>query len=215
MQKIYLEDYSARIDTPILCLGTKDSHGIEQLHILPGTGWDGLAITAVFSDGDTVLAPPVPVPESGIIDVPPGATARALPAETPGRLVFCGVADGVQRITANVLYLVTDHAPADGDPPDPTPDVWAQIDAHIARQLETAVPADADPGQVLTHTDEGNAWRDPAGGYVIGAGLKLDPDTHTLRVDTAEAVEQDNTLPVTSAAVFTTVGNIDALLATI
>ena len=34
-------------------------------------------------------------------------------------------------------------------------------------------------------------------------------------LDTADAVEQDNTRPVTSAAVFTTVGNIDALLATI
>ena len=31
----------------------------------------------------------------------------------------------------------------------------------------------------------------------------------------ANAVEQDNTLPITSAAVYTEVGNIDALLATI
>ena len=32
-------------------------------------------------------------------------------------------------------------------------------------------------------------------------------------VDTADAVEQDNTLPVTSAAVFVQTGNIEALLA--
>lgn len=217
MNSIRLQEYSALLpgDAPLLCLGTKDSHGIEQLHILPGTGWDGLAITAAFSDGETLLAPPVPVPESGIIDVPPGATARALPAETPGRLVFCGVADGVQRITANVLYLVTDHAPADGDPPAPTPDVWEQIDAHIARQLDAAVPADGGIGQVLTRTEEGNAWKEPSGSYVIGDGLLLDPNTNTLRVDTADAVEPDNTRPVTSAAVYVTVGNIDALLATI
>ena len=36
-----------------------------------------------------------------------------------------------------------------------------------------------------------------------------------LSVNTAEAVEKDNSLPVTSAAVYTEVGNINALLATI
>ena len=53
------------------------------------------------------------------------------------------------------------------------------------------------------------------GGYTIGDGLKLDAATNTLSVDTAEAVEKDNTKPVTSAAVYTEVGNINALLATI
>lgn len=36
-----------------------------------------------------------------------------------------------------------------------------------------------------------------------------------LSVNTAKEVEQDNTLPITSAAVYTTVGNISALLDTI
>ena len=49
--------------------------------------------------------------------------------------------------------------------------------------------------------------------YKIGYGLKVDGGT--LMVDAADAVEQDNTKPVTSAAVFTEVGNINALLATI
>ena len=53
------------------------------------------------------------------------------------------------------------------------------------------------------------------GGYNIGSGLKLDAETNTLSVDTAESVEKDNTKPVTSAAVYTEVGNINALLATI
>ena len=53
------------------------------------------------------------------------------------------------------------------------------------------------------------------GGYQIGSGLKLDAETNTLSVDTAEIVEKDNTKPVTSAAVFAEVGNINALLATI
>lgn len=51
--------------------------------------------------------------------------------------------------------------------------------------------------------------------YKIGNGLKLDTETNTLSVDSADTVEQDNTRPVTSAAVYATVGNINALLATI
>lgn len=51
--------------------------------------------------------------------------------------------------------------------------------------------------------------------YKIGHGLKLDESTNTLSVDTADEVEQDNTLPVTSAAVAATVGNIEVLLGTI
>ena len=51
--------------------------------------------------------------------------------------------------------------------------------------------------------------------YKIGHGLKLDGATNTLSVDTADSVERDNTLPITSAAVHTTVGNIEILLGTI
>ena len=52
-----------------------------------------------------------------------------------------------------------------------------------------------------------------AGGYAIGDGLKV--ENGKLSVDTATVAEQDNTKPITSGAVYTTVGNINALLATI
>ena len=48
--------------------------------------------------------------------------------------------------------------------------------------------------------------------YKIGHGLKVTGGT-TLEVDTADAVEQDNTKPITSAGVYTQVGNIEVLLA--
>ena len=47
----------------------------------------------------------------------------------------------------------------------------------------------------------------------IGAGLKVEGGV--LSVDTADAVEEDNTRPVTSAAVYTELGNVEALLANI
>ena len=49
--------------------------------------------------------------------------------------------------------------------------------------------------------------------YVIGDGLKVDGDV--LSVDTAEIPEENNTKPITSAAVYSEIGNINVLLATI
>lgn len=45
----------------------------------------------------------------------------------------------------------------------------------------------------------------------IGDGLKL--KNGVLSVDAADKVEEDNTKPVTSAAVFVEIGNIEVLLA--
>lgn len=53
-----------------------------------------------------------------------------------------------------------------------------------------------------------------AGIIRVGENLKID-ENGVLSVDTATAVEEDNTRPVTSAAVQTTVGNIEILLKTI
>ena len=50
-----------------------------------------------------------------------------------------------------------------------------------------------------------------AGVVRVGENLKISADG-VLSVDTATAVEEDNTRPVTSAAVQTTVGNIEILL---
>ena len=56
----------------------------------------------------------------------------------------------------------------------------------------------------------------PVGGvssYAVGDGLVV--KNGALSVDIATAAEQDNTKPITSGAVYTAVGNINALLATI
>ena len=53
----------------------------------------------------------------------------------------------------------------------------------------------------------------PGPGYKIGDGLILQGGV--LSVDTAKEVEEDNTKPVTSGAVYEQIGNISALLAQI
>lgn len=77
----------------------------------------------------------------------------------------------------------------------------------IEVEVKTAEPVIVDVGKVYTATL-------PAGGigkeFEIGNGLKL--ENNILSVDTAIEVEEDNSKPVTSAAVYTVVGNINAIL---
>lgn len=87
-------------------------------------------------------------------------------------------------------------------------------------EVNQAVSYDARfPEQDLEQTATFGTLRESAGGggngmfYDIGYGLKV--VDNVLMVDAAQEVEQDNTLPITSSAVYTTVGNINALLETI
>lgn len=52
------------------------------------------------------------------------------------------------------------------------------------------------------------------GGIIVGEDLQI-TQSGVLSVTKANAVEQDNTHPITAAAVYTEVGNINALLQTI
>ena len=58
------------------------------------------------------------------------------------------------------------------------------------------------------------ATHDTIGGIKIGDNLRISDDG-VLSVVTADAAEQDNTIPITSAAVYTAVGNIEVRLSTI
>jgi hypothetical protein len=70
---------------------------------------------------------------------------------------------------------------------------------------------DSDKQEIV---DEVISQIDTSGGYYeIGDGLKL--VDNVLSVDAATTVEEDNTRPITSAAVYSTVGNIEILLGTI
>lgn len=58
------------------------------------------------------------------------------------------------------------------------------------------------------------ATRSTLGGIIVGDDLLITAEG-VLSVDKASAVEQDNTKPITAAAVYTEVGNINAILQTI
>ena len=141
-------------------LGTRDSYGVERLRIVPGEGWDGLTITATFHppEGEAVQ---VLVPADGLIDVPPEATRSG--SELPlkyGKIVFAGVADGMQRISCNLPYTVLDHAPVEGaESSGPAPSWYEQAAAHF-------LPGGGKAGQVLAKASDADLdveWADGGG----------------------------------------------------
>ena len=162
IHEIRLNQYSAvpADRTRRFSLGTKDSYGIEQLRIVPGEGWDGLTITATFHppEGEAVQ---VLVPADGLIDVPPEATRSG--SELPlkyGKIVFAGVADGVQRISCNLPYTVMEHAPVEGaESSGPAPSWYEQAAAHF-------LPGGGKAGQVLAKASDADLdveWADGGG----------------------------------------------------
>lgn len=175
--------------------------------------WDGLTKTAVFSNGKTTVDVLAANWDGDTVPVPHEVLA------VPGRHARVGVygADesGVVLPTVWVsLGKVQPGADPSGDETaDPSLPVWAQLQKQIGDldDLKTY-----NKGNLVDAINEArSSGGSGGGGYTIGDGLKLDAATNTLSVDTAEAVEKDNTKPVTSAAVYTEVGNINALLATI
>lgn len=175
--------------------------------------WDGLTKTAVFSNGKTTVDVLAVNWDGDTVPVPHEVLA------VPGRHARVGVygADesGVVLPTVWVsLGKVQPGADPSGDASaDPSLPVWAQLQKQIGDldDLKTY-----NKGNLVDAINEArSSGGSGGGGYTIGDGLKLDAATNTLSVDTAAAVEKDNTKPVTSAAVYTEVGNINALLATI
>lgn len=75
------------------------------------------------------------------------------------------------------------------------------------------LPLTIDPTEVTLTLSLDAVETGGSGSWGIGDGLKVVDGK--LCVDTADAVEQDNTRPVTSAAVFVELGNVEALLAQI
>lgn len=175
--------------------------------------WSGLTKTAVFSAGRTTVDVLESAWDGNKVVVPHEILADAGPIARVG--VYGANADGLILPTVWVtLGKVMPAAEPSGDPgADPTLPIWAQLQNQIG-DLNDLKTYNKDT-LVAAINEARNSGGGTGGGYNIGSGLKLDAATNTLSVDTAEAVEKDNTKPVTSAAVYTEVGNINALLATI
>ena len=136
MHVIKLNGYNATTENgERLELGTFNSHGEEQLQIVKAPDWVNLSVIATFNPPNKKPVQVAVDPITGVIKVPKEATADLYGV---GTIVFVGVADGVQRISADCEYIVRKHSNASGTgPAEPTPDLLQQVltlskDAQIA-----------------------------------------------------------------------------------
>lgn len=96
-------------------------------------------------------------------------------------------------------------------PIPPTPDLYAQL---LERIKEVEIGS-LDPSVVAKAVEDYLKENPPSGGVQFKPDETLTLKNGVLSVNTTDRMEQDNTLPITSAGVFATVGNIEALLKTI
>lgn len=155
--------------------------------------WDGLLKTAVFyRSEDSVFHVLL---ENNACIVPREVLADA------GVFYFgiFGVSGDSTRTSDIVRYTVRKGAITEETAvSDPTPDIYSQLLCRIAALEALAeIPND---GTVVTS-------------FIPDETLSL--KNGVLSVNTADTAEENNTLPITSAAVFTEIGNINVLLGTI
>lgn len=186
--------------------------GLQCEFVFDGA-WDGLARTAVFLAGnekrDVML--------TGAICTVPWEVLK-----TAGYQLVIGVygtnAEGtlvIPTVYAMCGGIASGADPGGEESTDPTLPVWGQLQGMIGNlsKLET----DSKDNLVAAINEAaqrggGSATAEKLGLVRIGKNLTITKDG-VLSVDTADAVEKDNTKPVTSAAVHVEIGNIEVLLA--
>lgn len=173
--------------------------------------WTGREIKAMFGQGCTVHEVPVTGGE---------ITAKQQLNLTAGDwrvwLVGNSARDGdvIPRITTNIAHISV--APTGGTEGNPFPTIPPTVEERLRADMgNLADLTTEDKSSLVAAINEVRRTGGGGSAYTIGHGLKLDAETNTLSVDTADKMEQDNTLPITSAAVYVEVGNINALLKTI
>lgn len=172
--------------------------------------WNGLTRKAVFKAGkesQTVL-----LDESGQCVIPwEVLTSHGQPLMAG---VFGAADETALPTTWAPLGTILEGVPGDGEGSrPPTPDLWQQEldrkgDSLDYDGLNLSLMSGGKPLSTVKITSGGGG---PA--YQFGHGLKQ--DGLTVSVDAVSDFSGDNTLPMTAAGVQTTVGNIEALLATI
>lgn len=167
--------------SPCIELGTKDSYGLEQIKIIRGEGWTELKVLAVFhTPGGAAIKKTVGA--DGVLEVPPEATAGLA---GQGKIVFVGLAEDKQRITADLAYSIRDHSGIDGDNPGtPTPDVVQQILENSNNAVRVAQAAkDAAENAHRAAEDAAIKAGEEAGGAAASAAAAKDS------ADTANAAK--------------------------
>ena len=149
---VRLDNYSP---TPRkLVLGTNSSFGTESIKIERGAGWDGLALTATWHIPGREEPLRVALLDGDAMDVPPEVTKEA----KDGVLVLAGLAEGVQRASSNVEYLILEQAGVyGGQDAEPTPELAAQVLAAALQAKADAEGAAQEAAEAKARAEEAQA----------------------------------------------------------
>lgn len=152
MHVIKLNGYNATTENgEKLELGTFDSYGEEQLQIVEAPDWENLRVIATFNPPNKKPVQVVVDSVTGVIKVPKEATADLYGV---GTIVFVGLADGVQRISADCEYIVRKHSNASGtEPAEPVPFTATGAQPMPALAGVNTVLTDADSATVTGRAD--------------------------------------------------------------
>ena len=177
-------------------------------------GWDWAMLVECQGNLNIILLSPV---EGGV-----GATLTDDMLALSGyyTMQLRGMQGDVARHTNQIQVFIPESLSGDAQWPE-VPSEFTEIEQTIIA-INNNPPKPGVNGYWLIYNPETGEYEEsdiplPEGGgfpYKLGNGLKV-TGGDTLEVDTATNVEEDNTLPITSAAVYTTVGNIEILLGTI
>lgn len=137
-----------------LVLGTNSSFGTESIKIERGAGWDGLALTATWHIPGREEPLRVALLDGDAMDVPPEVTKEA----KDGVLVLAGLAEGVQRASCNVEYLILEQAGVyGGQDAEPTPELAAQVLAAALQAKADAEGAAQEAAEAKARAKEAQA----------------------------------------------------------
>lgn len=184
---------------------TSGSVQVNKIHVDFSPDWDGLDKVAIFREGVTRVGPAQALDENGECYIP----WEAMTKHDVTLWVGISGTDTGSPPRLNTVYaplgVIQEGASLDASV-DPTPTVYEQLLAAIGDldDLKTV-----DRSSLVAAINEARV----TGG---GGGLETDKSltfaNGVLSVNTTDKVEEDNTLPITSAAVAATVGNINELL---
>lgn len=187
---------------------------VVQCQFVFSDDWSDLSKTAVFTNGkttvDVVLADEYTCNIPHEILTTPLTTALVGVYGTDGDVVVLPTIWG----GLGVVYPAAD--PSGDESVDPTLPVWQQILGQIGNLSDLATMSKDSLVSAINELYKTGGSGSGTGGMAFDIdGITLTLENGVLSVNTADAVEENNTLPITSAAVATTVGNIEILLETI
>lgn len=190
---------------------TSGSVNVYDVKFEFSTDWDGLTKTATFKAGSDARS--IILNESGRCVIPWEVLSSHGRQLTAGVCGTKGEEIVLPTIWTNLGTILEGATVGEGAQP-PTPDLWEQeLDRKGDALKYDGLNLSLMSGEKTLSTVE--IAGGGGGGIVYRFGHGLKQDGLDVSVDAVSDFSGDNTLPMTAAGVYASVGNIEALLATI